>query len=327
MSPSTRQRNLHHIVKHVACTVCSKVLLVARSEARRCKHCKNQFYCSEECQRVDWTVNNHRDVCEDKRKQFEEREAERKAFLDFLSDQPRLSISKSAKIQEREYIDYWYRLYGLTLQKAAVAAVLNEMHRIPAFPDLTGWTFVVIVQPCPSRAHGGSVNPSTAFYVRDAYLRHVTDARQVLARALGLTTDYTVWLARWQNWAVKHGGAPERIITAIPIIIIYDDYLTKTISAPIYTTSRESQQAILLRCLDPVDHLKRWTATFKAMVLRGHMLGPPFHTHHDDVGYKVGRIEVIDGTWVWIQLTEEEARQAGYIAFPGVVGSFSGFST
>ncbi|TFY62331.1 hypothetical protein EVG20_g6745 [Dentipellis fragilis] len=283
----------------------------------------------EECQRVDWTVNNHRKVLSVvrlDRMKFEQRKVEHQSFLDFLSDQPPLFVGRSAKLQEQDYINYWYRLYGITLQKAAIAAVLNEMHRIPTFPDLTGWAFIVSVRPCPSRAHGGSVIPSTAFYVREVYLQHITDAKQALSKSLGLTTDYTVWLARWQSWAAKHDAAPERIITAVPMMILYDDYFTKTYSAPIYAPSRETQQALLLRYLDPVDHLKRWTATLKAMVLRGHMLGPPFHPHHNDVGLKVGRLDVVDGIWMWIQLTEEEAHQAGYITYPGVVGSFTGFS-
>ena len=41
------------------CNVCNRKQKVLK----KCKHCRNVFYCSKECQKIDWNLNNHKAIC------------------------------------------------------------------------------------------------------------------------------------------------------------------------------------------------------------------------------------------------------------------------
>ncbi|TFY59812.1 hypothetical protein EVG20_g7651 [Dentipellis fragilis] len=215
------------------------------------------------------------------------------------------------------YFPQWCSLHAVSLRKAAVATVLNEIHRIPTFPDLTGWLFVVELQPSLGRNY--DLDPSTTFFVQRTVLVDVNNTGYELFKDSIYFKGDGPWVTKWQRWAADCNAA-EHLITTIQIGILFDSY-QKPDSAPIFIPSPETQQVLTSRLLDPVDHLKRWIPTLKAMVLRGHMLGPHNWPAHDDTGFRVGRAKKIGKEWMWMPLTEEEAERAGYIKYPGVVGS------
>ncbi|TFY62332.1 hypothetical protein EVG20_g6744 [Dentipellis fragilis] len=226
---------------------------------------------------------------------------------------------------EEDYFLQWLQLHAISIRKAAIATVLTNMDCFPNFPDLTGWMFGVDLRP--RLVHSGDFDPSTAFCVRDVRLYHAHGQRQEWVKHAGLVREDSSWVTadEWLQWA-EVNGATDRLITIIPIGIMYHDIM-KMESAPMFVPSREAQAALVLRLLEPVDYLRRWIPTFKAMVLRGHVLGPPDVEPDDDVGLEVGRVIKLGNRWGWVSLTDEEVQQAGYIKYPGVVGSIMQVST
>ncbi|TFY59809.1 hypothetical protein EVG20_g7652 [Dentipellis fragilis] len=237
----------------------------------------------------------------------------------YLATQYPGESEKKLREHERDWFLQWYQVHSLSLQKAAVAEVLNSIHRIPDFPDLTGWAFGIEVRPCI--VSGNDIDPSTAFCVRAARFTRATDAQHEWTKDIGLAGEKASWMTQWPLWAAQN-DATDRLIAAIPMATMYHDMM-KMDSAPMFTPSREAQLVLGLRLLDPVDHLKRWMPTLRAMILRGHMLGPPGARGDEDVGLRVGRAKKFGDKWAWQPLPDEEARQAGYIEYPGVVGSIT----
>ncbi|KAA1476715.1 hypothetical protein DENSPDRAFT_884521 [Dentipellis sp. KUC8613] len=272
-----------------------------------------------DCQRVDWVDNNHREKCEILGREHEKEEAEHQSLLDHLAIQhPGMSDRRLREVEE-DYFLQWIDLHSISIRKAAIATVLTNMGRLPSFPDLTGWMFGIELGP--RLAHSGEIDPSTAFFVRNVSLYSAHGKRQEWAKHAGFLRDDSSWAAndKWLHWA-EVNDAMDRLITIIPIGIMYHDIM-KMDSVPMLVPSHEARVALTLRLLDPVDHLRRWIPTFKAMVLRGHVLGPPDAEPDDDVELEVGKVIKLGNRWGWVSLTDEEVQQAGYIKNPGVVGS------
>ncbi|KAA1476718.1 hypothetical protein DENSPDRAFT_843783 [Dentipellis sp. KUC8613] len=225
------------------------------------------------------------------------------------------------QLHEREVnlVLEWYQLHAISLQKAAIAVVLDNIHHLPEFPDLTTWTLGILLRP--RMIPGSDIDARTAFCVDIARLTQATNIQQQWALNLGLDDGESSWLDQWQHWAVEN-DATRKLIAAIPVTIMFHK-CEKKISVPIFEPSQAAQAVLGLRVLDPVDHLRRWIPTLKAMVLRGHMLGPPSARPDDDVNIRVGKAQKLGTEWAWVPLTDEEMEQAGYLRFPGVVGSIT----
>ncbi|TFY62333.1 hypothetical protein EVG20_g6747 [Dentipellis fragilis] len=246
-----------------------------------------------------------------------ESETECQSFMDRLAS--RYPEESEKQLHEREMALFlqWYQLHAISLQKAAVAAVLDNIHHLPDFPDLTGWIFGIVLRPC--MISGNDIDASTAFCVDLARLACANNIQQKWALNIGLVGGDSSWQDKWQRWAVDN-DATQNLVTAIPMTVMFHNCI-KMASVPIFEPSYGAQAVLGLRALDSVDHLKRWIPTLKAMVLRGHVLGPPIARPDEDVGIRVGNAQNLGTEWAWVPLTDEEAEQAGYLEFPGVVGS------
>ncbi|KAA1476725.1 hypothetical protein DENSPDRAFT_526835 [Dentipellis sp. KUC8613] len=84
----------------------------------------------------------NRETCSTYGQREERDNMEYQSFTAYLATQFPVESEKKFRGHEQGWFLQWYRLHSLSLQKAAVAEVLNSIHRIPDFPDLTGWVFL-----------------------------------------------------------------------------------------------------------------------------------------------------------------------------------------
>ncbi|TFY59811.1 hypothetical protein EVG20_g7650 [Dentipellis fragilis] len=186
-------------------------------------------------------------------------------------------------------------------------------------PDLTGWSVLFDIRPC--LVHGDDIDPSTVFSVRDVRLHYMPDFHRKLVKDTGGGhKEFDQAMRDWRQLCSEN-NVTTPLITVIPIDLIYDEHMLSD-SVPVFTPSHGAQLALATRMQDPnpSDYLRRWIPTLKAMVLRGHMLGPLDVKADEDIELRVGRMQRWGSIMVWVPLTDEEVQRAGYIEFPGVVG-------
>ncbi|KAA1476726.1 hypothetical protein DENSPDRAFT_526859 [Dentipellis sp. KUC8613] len=264
-------------------------------------------------------LSNSRTLCKDYQKTHEQETAARQALRALLANRYGRSLDQEIRGSEGGYLLQWYQLHKISLHKAAIAMLFSESHRIQTMPDLTGWSVVFYMRPC--FVHGDDINPSTAFFVHEMRLQYTPIFQRMIARDTGSPSMEFDQAMRVRQETFAEANITTPLITVVPIQLVYDEYsITHTV--PVFAPSHGAEVALAARMQDPnpSNYLRRWIPTLKAMVLRGHMLGPLFGKDDEDVNLCVGRMIKQGPIPTWVPLTDEEANGAGYIKFPGVVG-------
>ncbi|TFY59810.1 hypothetical protein EVG20_g7653 [Dentipellis fragilis] len=308
------------------CAACNRELQLA--EMRRCSGCKVIKYCGAECQVADWR-NGHKQACRSYGIHADQQDIDHGRMLAFLAQRSPGASQKQLKDEEEALFDTWYAIHKLSIQKAAIAAFMNAAPRarVPEpnneLPDISSWLFTIGVRPrIPADPHA-PLDPSTMFTMYLTEFNKLADPDVEGFADMAQNTYGMQHKERWELWAAQN-QAPRALRTVVPYAVTYRWHLHFD-GAPLFEPTEEARPVLLRRWKVPLaqrKYMDMWIPTFKAMVLRGHVLGPPDVRPDADMEVKVGRMvrDPDSNEWKWVPLGAEEARRAGYLEEPGVLG-------
>ncbi|KAA1476724.1 hypothetical protein DENSPDRAFT_874807 [Dentipellis sp. KUC8613] len=290
--------------------------------------CKVINYCGAECQRADWR-NGHKKVCKSYGIHADQQDIDHTRMLAFLAKRHPGASQRQLKDEEEALFDAWYAAHKASIQRAVIAAFMNAVPRarvpIPGneLPDISSWLYTIAVRPrLPADPHA-PLDPSKLFTVYLTEFNTLDDADVQGFENMAQQTYGMQHKERWERWAAQN--QPSRALrSVVPYAVTYR-WLLHFDGAPLFEPSEEAKPVLMRRWKIPLDERKymdMWIPTFKAMVLRGHVLGPPDVGPDADMEVKVGRMvrDLEKDTWKWVPLSAEEAHRMGYLEEPGVLG-------
>ncbi|TFY62337.1 hypothetical protein EVG20_g6741 [Dentipellis fragilis] len=198
-----------------------------------------------------------------------------------------------------ELCSKWFEAWLLTIGKAGLAAILHEIGDID--------TAIKDRRTCIAMFYACSIQLRTE--IDDEYLSYLatTPHPRVIEERRALWTEIL--------------AEDDDLDSFVGVLPVFCGYLQGTLADafPVFKQGTDVQEMIS-KARQPVPRYERWARELEAMILRGHLLGPPDMNGVDaDLDMRIGKMVKKPLRWQWTEITDGESRRLGYPEYPGVI--------